>query len=250
MATPRDDFSKQVARKLAERASFFCSNPGCRRVTVGPVISDPTKSTSTGVASHIAAASPGGPRYDMSQSRAQRQSIENGIWLCAACSALVDKNDGADYPAEHLKKWKTDHEALMKECLEGSRRVVLEFRPLNNDLRMALRFLLILESKSSLYAPIHLEDPRLVAKSMGEIREALLKFRMELDDDSPINDFAESVAAACRYYMNVTPVDAHVTEIGYALGAVRKVVGINLLKLTRLLPVSIPAVLRDTLPVA
>jgi hypothetical protein len=32
---------------------------------------------------------------------------------------MIDKNGGLDYPADYLKKWKKDHEALIKQCLEG-----------------------------------------------------------------------------------------------------------------------------------
>jgi hypothetical protein len=46
-----------------------------------------------GVAAHITAASPDGPRYDQNLSSEQRKSPDNGIWLCQNCAKLVD-NDG------------------------------------------------------------------------------------------------------------------------------------------------------------
>ena len=59
---PRDDFPKKVKETVAERAGYLCSIPYCNRPTVGPH-SDPNKSKCLGVAAHICAASPGGPRY-------------------------------------------------------------------------------------------------------------------------------------------------------------------------------------------
>ena len=48
----------------------------------------------------------------------ERQHISNGIWLCAACATLIDK-DEKSYPIELLQKWKTDAEASCRHELEG-----------------------------------------------------------------------------------------------------------------------------------
>src|SRR5215204_2720611 len=90
-ASERDEFSRDDIRVLGERAAYICSNPACRRPTIGPH-SDPKKSLKTGKACHINAASPGGPRYEATQTAEQRSSIENGLWLCSNCSDLVDKD--------------------------------------------------------------------------------------------------------------------------------------------------------------
>ena len=85
----RENFKFLIKQKLAERAGYICSNPSCNRLTVGPSENDINISIKTGVASHICAASPGGARYDISQSRPERESINNGIWLCGSCSLLL-----------------------------------------------------------------------------------------------------------------------------------------------------------------
>jgi hypothetical protein len=59
----RDDFPDEVKRTLANRAALICSNPDCGASTAGPR-EDPSKALNIGVAAHITAASPGGPRYD------------------------------------------------------------------------------------------------------------------------------------------------------------------------------------------
>lgn len=104
MASHRDDFSAEAKNKLCERVGGACSNPECRAATKGPH-SDPTKAVSVGVAAHIRAAAPGGPRYDASQTPEQRRSIENGIWLCHTCASRIDK-DSARYQVKLLVTWK------------------------------------------------------------------------------------------------------------------------------------------------
>ena len=105
---PRDDFSKIVIDVLAKRVGFFCSNPSCKRATVGPN-SDPSKPTITGVGAHITAAAPGGPRYDAVLDTTERSSIDNGIWLCSQCATLIDK-DPETYTVALLKEWKQNAE--------------------------------------------------------------------------------------------------------------------------------------------
>jgi hypothetical protein len=104
----RDDFPKAVAETLAKRVGNRCSNPGCRKRTSGPHTQD-DKALNVGVAAHITAASPGGPRYGPSLTPEQRRGIGNGIWLCQSCAKLVD-NDEARYTKEMLLQWKQDAE--------------------------------------------------------------------------------------------------------------------------------------------
>jgi hypothetical protein len=104
----RDDFSRDVKNQLALRVAFLCSNPICQRFTTGPR-SGSNKSVNIGVAAHITAASPGGPRYDPTALPEYRKGIENGIWLCQVCAKLVD-NDTARYSAAVLTAWRATAE--------------------------------------------------------------------------------------------------------------------------------------------
>jgi len=104
----RDDFSQQTKAVLARRAGMRCSNPTCRRPTAGPA-ADPARAVNMGKAAHITAASPGGPRYDPALTREERSSIDNGIWLCAWCADLVDR-DETRFTAELLRQWKKEAE--------------------------------------------------------------------------------------------------------------------------------------------
>lgn len=101
----RDDFSARTKEILAKRVNFICSNQDCRRGTTAAA-TDSNRIINTGVAAHICAASPGGPRYDCTMTAEQRSSIDNGIWLCQTCSTLIDR-DVTRYTVEKLHQWKT-----------------------------------------------------------------------------------------------------------------------------------------------
>ena len=105
----RDDFAEPLKRGVAARVANRCSRPDCRANTSGPQI-DPRKAVNLGVAAHITAASPEGPRFDTTLQPEQRSSAENAIWLCQNCAKLVD-NDEARFPADLLREWKSNAEA-------------------------------------------------------------------------------------------------------------------------------------------
>ncbi|MFW6046755.1 MAG: hypothetical protein ACOCP4_03085 [Candidatus Woesearchaeota archaeon] len=115
MKSNRDDFTKRTKDNIAKRVGYLCSNPKCRRHTVGPS-ENPDKSTNLGVAAHITAASANGPRYDSSLSDEERISSENGIWLCSYCATLIDR-DVDKFPVSLLIKWKVDAEKELYEKL-------------------------------------------------------------------------------------------------------------------------------------
>ena len=100
----RDDFPKKIINTLRLRVSNRCSNPDCRVPTTGPT-TDPEKVNNIGIAAHITAASPGGPRYDSSLSTEERKSISNALWLCSICSIRIDR-DTSKYGIDDLNNWK------------------------------------------------------------------------------------------------------------------------------------------------
>jgi hypothetical protein len=118
----REEFTKKVKDTLAKRVNFLCSNPKCRRLTVGPNNNE-SKSTLVGVAAHIYAASLNGPRYNNELSNLERSSINNGIWLCCNCSVMIDK-DEAYFTTELIKGWKEETEKFVKISLCTSERSV------------------------------------------------------------------------------------------------------------------------------
>jgi tetratricopeptide (TPR) repeat protein len=102
----RDEFPDPARRVLASRAGNRCSI--CGAPTSGPQ-DDALKAVNVGVAAHITAASPGGPRYDPALSPEERGSASNGIWLCQTHAKLVD-NDPRRFTAEQLRASKEEAE--------------------------------------------------------------------------------------------------------------------------------------------
>jgi hypothetical protein len=244
----RDNFTPAVVRKVAERAAYICSNPSCRRLTIGPSTTNHTLSAKTGVAAHICGASPGGPRYDMSQSVPERRGIGNAIWLCATCSVLIDKNNGADYEASDLRKWKRDHEALVSQCLEGEKRLMFSFMVTPGGAQLAKAIVRHLEDHGALFQPYTIETPDFVWESLSGLRKSLVGFRLEAPEGSDVDIIAESMIRACRHYMNTTPKQVTMKELEYSLGAVRKIVGINLRLLIDKYPMRLSVELSSIMP--
>lgn len=118
MANTRHNFTAKTVDILGKRVGFLCSNPKCKRNTIGPN-TEPDKATIVGVAAHITAASAGGPRYNPDMEIKDRKAIENGIWLCVNCSTLIDKDPDA-FPVELLNAWKDEAENRMSEQLVGT----------------------------------------------------------------------------------------------------------------------------------
>jgi len=134
----REGFSKITIDILGKRVSYLCSNPECKKNTIGAHENE-NKATSVGVAAHITAASIGGPRYSSSLSRIQRKDINNGIWLCNTCSTLIDK-DPERYIVELLYEWKNKAENESRKKLSGEIKEVL-----NNEEKIISTYNPILE---------------------------------------------------------------------------------------------------------
>jgi hypothetical protein len=125
----RDEFPLGIKELLSKRVGSRCSNPNCRQLTSGPQ-EDPNKALNVGVAAHITAASPDGPRYDSAMSSEQRTSANNGIWLCQKCAKLVD-NDSARYAIKMLINWRTTAENAARDEVEGKNQSITQLR--NSD---------------------------------------------------------------------------------------------------------------------
>lgn len=116
----RENFNKPIIAMLALRVDNTCSNPECRVITQAP--SRKTQGTTkVGEAAHICAASPGGARYSVDMTSAERVAYDNGIWLCSICATLIDR-EPEQYSVEVLKQWKSEAEASARSLL-GRRRV-------------------------------------------------------------------------------------------------------------------------------
>jgi hypothetical protein len=115
----RDDFPKATIETLGKRTGFRCSNPACNRQTCGPA-DEPEDSVNVGVAAHITAAAPGGPRFDANLTPDERKHIGNGIWLCQVCAKLVD-SDVQRFAVAILRQWKDAAERAASQALVQTR---------------------------------------------------------------------------------------------------------------------------------
>lgn len=112
----RDDFPATVKAQVAARVGHVCSNPRCRQPTSGP--SEAGKAvTNVGVAAHITAASPEGPRFDPTLAPEQRRGADNALWLCQRCGKAVDDDD-ATYTCDTLRGWKAQAEVAARDAIE------------------------------------------------------------------------------------------------------------------------------------
>jgi hypothetical protein len=119
----RDDFSLKTKDILSKRVGTLCSNPDCCVLTFGPQINS-EKSINIGVAAHIEGAAPNSARYNPNQSKEERSSINNGIWLCQNCAKKID-NDENKYTKELLILWKSQAEDRAKSAI-GNKRIIAE----------------------------------------------------------------------------------------------------------------------------
>jgi len=110
-------FSETTKRLLAKRVGYLCSNPNCGCSTVGPHLSE-DKTISIGEGAHICAASPNGPRFDISMSDTERKSSDNGIWLCAICATKIDR-DLERFSVDVLRHWKKNAEYKAQTQLDN-----------------------------------------------------------------------------------------------------------------------------------
>lgn len=95
--------SNEVMRLLYAHSGKRCAYPGC----TNPIFEDDGQLT--GECCHIKAFSPGGLRYEATQTDEERNGVENLMLMCSRHHAIVDKN--ADrYTVEVLQEYKRNHE--------------------------------------------------------------------------------------------------------------------------------------------
>ena len=113
------DFSQKTKELMAKKVGYHCSNPFCRKLTIG-ANADGSGTINIGEAAHITAAEPGGPRYDPSLTVEERKSESNGIWMCRNHAAMIDR-DEPFFTVDLIRRWKVEAE---KEANERLRDIV------------------------------------------------------------------------------------------------------------------------------
>lgn len=92
---------------------------------------------------------------------------------------MIDKNDGGDYSVNDLRKWKTDFEALVKDCLEGKIKLYFQNKS-EKEFEVCKKIFKFLEQRGALYMDLNYEVPWYVFDSAKEIRTFLThKFKVK-----------------------------------------------------------------------
>lgn len=91
--TDHDDFNLTSVRLIAQSAAYICSNPKCRKLTIAGSELSWGKVIKIGEAAHIIGNKENSARYK-EKAKINKDSVENGIWLCRNCHKKVDSNGG------------------------------------------------------------------------------------------------------------------------------------------------------------
>ena len=98
------ELTAQTKAPVAARAGYMYSNPDCRRLLVGPELTEPDvyMKARIGEVAHMFGEKLHSARHDPTMSDRQRAAPENAIILCPAYHRLIDNNSGIVYPATVL----------------------------------------------------------------------------------------------------------------------------------------------------
>ena len=100
---------------------------------------------SVGEAAHICAASPGGKRYNSNMTSEERASIDNGIWLCRNCAAMIDR-DEEYFSVELLQAWKRLAEIEANQNIISNRNYENKIELCTNDRNVVQHIIGIVEN--------------------------------------------------------------------------------------------------------
>jgi len=157
-----------------------------------------------GEAAHIRAARPGQPRFDETMTDDERANPSNGIWLCASCHTLIDKNNGADFPVDALLEWRRKHESVLRSLLYSHRSVLPILRKFTEEGQVAQDVVDTLESHGALFMDQHFEVEQHVIVSIDRLRSELQELGRRVRYDGALKGLIKDLTNECRSYMNHT----------------------------------------------
>lgn len=240
------DFSVKTVRTLGARAGMICSNPNCSTLTVGPSDAKGDLKLKLGEAAHIIGARPGAARYSDDPEDDELASLSNGIWLCASCHTMIDKNDGVDFPVDDLHDWKDRHESIISSLLLTHRSPLPVLRQFTAEGEIAQQVVDELENHGALFVDHAYENPPDVEKSVERLRKTLISLNRKVRHDVELKNILKDIAAYCRDYMNHTSNFKHLKAD--ELNTLRNRVGIRLKKLESDFGCTIRGPLRKIIP--
>lgn len=203
MAAP-PDFSEPTKRLLAQRSAMICNNPDCSTVTVGPDDGGDGLALKIGEAAHIRAARENEGRFDDTMTDEDRAAPENGIWLCASCHTMVDKNKGAGFPARVLVEWKHRHATFISALLRTHRSPLAALRQRTEEGAVAQGVMETLESHGALFRDMNYENFDHVAQSVKALRTELGTHLRAVTVDAGLKSILRRTVKLCQEAMNAT----------------------------------------------
>jgi hypothetical protein len=174
------DFSTATCLTLAFRAGLICSNPECSTLTAGPSEVHGDLALKVGEGAHICAARPKQARYEKLMTDEMRAASDNGIWLCAHCHNIIDKNEGVDFPTPLLREWKRKHEEFIRSLPLSHRSPLPALRRLTEEGQIAQEVVDELERHGALFVDHHMEVQNHVVLSIDRLRSELIELSRKI----------------------------------------------------------------------
>lgn len=221
-------FKAKISEMIAYRAAYICSNPECNTLTIGAAISDPQLKNKKGEAAHILGEKAGAARYEANPS-IDVDGVVNGLWLCANCHTLVDKNKGADYPAKDLFEWKIDHEETISMLLRTHKSPLPLISRQSTNRKIAQNIVNFISNKGAYFQHSSIENPAHVISSIDQVRKRIQREVRDIDSDKRLQGICRSIQDANREFMNELSRDSSLLDA--YLEVLRKRVGIQLKRL-------------------
>lgn len=208
MAKP-PDFNQPTIDLLSQRSAMICNNPECLTVTVGPSDVSPNLKLKLGEAAHIRPARKDNLRFDSGMTDVQRADISNGIWLCANCHTMIDKNDGRDFPVPLLETWKQEHAEMISILLRSHRSPIAYLRRVTKEGQIAQAIVDVLDQHGVLFQPMNLENSAHVIQSVAQLRKRLGSMVKEVQYDRKLKSVLQQLNRHLRDFMNFTSQNSH-----------------------------------------
>ncbi|EEH94437.2 HNH endonuclease [Citrobacter portucalensis] len=221
-------FKIKVAEMIAYRAAYICSNPECNTLTIGPALTDSALKNKKGEAAHIIGEKPGAARFTSNPS-INVDSVENGLWLCANCHTLIDKNNGIDYTESKLFEWKKEHEDSISVLLRTHKSPLPLISRQSTNRKIAQNIVDYISSKGVYFQHSSIEDPIFTINSIDQVRKMIQREMKNIDTDKHLKEICREIQDANREFMNELSLDSSMFDAH--LSILRKKTGRQLKRL-------------------
>lgn len=196
-------FKKPIAENLAYRSAYICNNPECNTLTVGAELEDESLKLKIGEAAHIIGEKPKSARYK-ELPNGDSGLIGNGIWLCANCHTMVDKNLGIGFPEDMINGWKDSHEKMISMLVKTHKSPIPLLIKQTANYEVAQNLVDFLSSKGVFYLDVSYENPVHVFTSLTETRKEINVLTRKIQLDTDLKKIFTQINKSSQEVMNET----------------------------------------------